>query len=572
MSSDTSPHTTNVHPEKQSEKNYQTVTIDLDKEDEPRLSGTADQEQQLHYTQHFSNDNDLEDARHNTKLSAIQKKMGPLMLYIVSMAQFIDIMNGSSMTVALVDIAKNLSFDTYSTQWIISSYIVTFGGFLLLAGRVGDMYGHRNVFMVGQIWFGFWSLMVGFSNSPAMFCIMRALQGIGASMSVPTALGLITTTIPAGPKRTSALSIFGGFGAAGAVVGLLLAGAMISSMGWHWIFRFSSIFSFILFILGFLAIPSITVKKDQPRIDVAGALTATSSLICIIYYISTGSAIGWASVQTLPVLAAGLVLLGIFIFLELRWVTHPIMPFRIWRLKDFSSAFVAVLFMQGQFQGFCYYATLIFQNVMGYNSLQTSLAFLAHSSAAVIAFTILGKILPKYRLKPFILTGFVFRCGAAIMFAFVTTTTSYWTLPFLGLMVHVAGVGISLLPAQITALKDAQNEDQGVVGALYSTGMQLGAPLGLAIVTAISENSVSAKDQAESVDRLMESYRNGLLGVVGLGILGLLVSAWLVPNNPAKSSALAAAADAVPVPAVANPAPARIVAEEPEEKSNQEVV
>ncbi|KAF9997865.1 hypothetical protein BGZ80_002735 [Entomortierella chlamydospora] len=500
-----------------------------------------------------NNDVDLEQQSENqTKLSAIQLKLAPLMLYVVSMAQFIDIMNGSSMTVALVDVSNSLGFDSFSIQWIMSSYIVTFGGFLLLAGRVGDMYGHRNVFLVGQIWFGIWSLVVSFSTSPAMFCITRALQGIGASMSVPTALGLITTTFPAGPKRTSALSIFGGFGAAGAVVGLLIAGAFISSVGWNWIFRFSSIFSFTLFVLGAFIIPSTPIKKNLPRIDVAGALTATSSLICIIYYISTGSATGWASVQTLPVLAAGLVLFVAFVWIELRLVANPIMPFRIWRLKNFSSAFIAILFLQGQFQGFVYYTTLIFQNVMGYTSMQTSLAFLAHSLATIVTFTILGKILPKCRLKPFVLTGFVFRCAAALMFAFVDTRTSYWTLPFFGLIVHVIGLGTSVLPAQITALKDAQNEDQGVVGALYSTGMQIGAPLGLAIVTAISENSVSAKDQAESVNMLMQSYRNGLFGVVGLGVLGLIVSIFLMPNNPATP------------PVVHAPAPASISAPESE--------
>ncbi|KAG0368146.1 major facilitator superfamily domain-containing protein [Gamsiella multidivaricata] len=546
MSSNNSTQTVNVQKHS-SEKKCEAITIDK--------PGVARPPQELQPTKLNRQDEDdgMQTFSHD-KLSSIQQKMSPLMLYVVSVAQFIDIMNGSAMTVALVDISKTLSFDSFNTQWIISSYIVTFGGFLLLAGRVGDMYGHRNVFLVGQIWFGVFSLIVSFSTNPAMFCVTRALQGIGASMSVPTALGLITTTFPAGPRRTSALSIFGGFGAAGAVVGLLLAGALISSMSWHWIFRFSSIFSFVLFMLGFLAIPTSPLKLNQPRIDVAGALTATSSLICIIYYISTGSGYGWASVQTLPVLAAGLVLLGLFVWIEMRLVKNPIMPFRIWRLKNFSSAFVAILFLQGQFQGFCYFATLIFQNVMGYTSMQTSLAFLAHSIAAIIAFTVLGKVLPRYRLKPFILTGFVFRCAAAVMFGFVTTKTSYWTLPFLGLLVHVVGLGTSILPAQITALKDAKNEDQGVVGALYSTGMQLGAPLGLAIVTAISENSVDLKGEAASVDLLMESYRNGLFGVAGLGVLGILVSMLLIPNSPAAPPATpmpdpAAALEIAPTPA-----------------------
>ena len=391
------------------------------------------------------------------------------------------------------------------------------------------MYGHRRVFLAGQVWFGIWSLVISFSTSPAMFCITRALQGIGASMSVPTALGLITTTFPAGPKRTRALSVFGGFGAAGAAVGLLIAGAFISSVGWEWIFRFSSIFSFLLFVSGYLVIPVAPPKVVTDKIDVAGAMTATSSIICIIYYISTGSATGWASVQTLPVLIAGLVLLAAFFWIELRLVKNPIMPFRIWRLKNFSSAFVAILFLMGQFQGFTYFTTLIFQNVMGYTSMQTALAFLAHSLFAVVTFTVLGKVLPKYRLKPFILTGFVFRCVAALMFAFVQSTTSYWTLPFLGLLVHVIGVGTSVLPAQITALKDAQNDDQGVVGALYSTGMQLGAPLGLVIVTLISENSVDMT-VGMPVEEMMKSYRNGLFGVIALGVLGAVVTAFMMPN------------------------------------------
>ncbi|CAO3566145.1 unnamed protein product [Mortierella alpina] len=531
---DSNPSRTLDGPDHSSDRNSETITIEL-----PESVLEVVKQDVVPVTIPFADKVQPTAAPQGT-LAAMQSKMTPLMLYVVSLAQFIDIMNGSSITVALVDITNSLGFDSYNAQWIMSSYIVTFGGFLLLAGRVGDMYGHRNVFLAGQVWFGLWSIVISFSTSPVMFCITRALQGIGASMSVPTALGLIATTFPAGPKRTGALSVFGGFGAAGAVVGLLLAGALISAMTWNWIFRFSGILSFVLFILGYLAIPFTAPKGLQDKakkIDVAGALTATSSLICIIYYISTGSASGWASVQTLPVLAAGLVLLGLFLWIEARLVANPIMPFRIWRLPSFSSAFVAILFLQGQFQGFVYFSTLIFQNIMGYSSMQTALAFLAHSIATIALFTALGKILPRFkRFKPFILTGFVFRSVAAIMFAFVHSSTSYWTLPFLGLMVHVIGLGTSLLPAQITALKDAKNEDQGVVGALYSTGLQIGAPFGLAIVTAISENSVkmddAAGDATAAKDLLMKSYRNGLFGVAALGVLGLMVSAILLPSKP----------------------------------------
>ncbi|KAF9356948.1 hypothetical protein BGX34_009680 [Mortierella sp. NVP85] len=469
-----------------------------------------------------------------TKFQKFCHQMQPLMLYVVSLAQFLDIVNGASMTVAMLPIAKELKFEVQQQQWLISSYALSFGGLLLIAGRMGDLFGHRRVFLSGLFWFGIWSLVNGFSRSPVMLCISRALQGIGAAAQIPTALALIAIKYPAGRERTRALSVFGAIGAMGAVTGLLLSGALTSTIGWQWIFFLSAIMSAILFVLGVFAIPDAPgLHGVSPKIDIGGSITATAGIVCVIYYISSGVETGWASAQTLPVLFVGIVLLIAFIFIEKR-IPYRIMPFHIWKHQAFTVSFVLIFTMQAAFQGYLYYSTLIFQEVMGYQIMRTSLSYLVHGLTAVVFYSFLGKILNRVPLKPTIALGFLLLACSALMFAFVTATSSYWVLPFLSLIVNVLGLGMVMLPAQITALRDAADDDQGVVGAIYNVGLQIGAPFGLAILTVISGNL--NEGQTPGPDR-MHGYKYALIGVAAFGLLGFVLTVLLLPHvKPIKAT------------------------------------
>ncbi|KAG0016668.1 hypothetical protein BGZ80_009039, partial [Entomortierella chlamydospora] len=336
-----------------------------------------------------------------TNFQKICLKFEPLMLYVVSMAQFLDIVNGASMTVAMLPISRELNFEVQQQQWLISSYALSFGGLLLIAGRMGDLFGHRRVFLSGLFWFGIWSLVNGFSKSPVMLCISRAFQGMGAAAQIPTALALIAIKYPAGKARTRALSVFGAIGAMGAVTGLLLSGALTSTIGWQWIFFLSAIMSSILFVLGVFAIPSASgLHGDSPRIDVGGAFTVTGAL------------------------------------------------------------------------------------------------------------------------------GFILLACSAILFSFVTPTSTYWVLPFLAMIVNVFGLGLIMLPAQITALRDASDDDQGVVGAIYNVGLQIGAPFGLAILTVISGK---LNGENPGPDR-MHGYKYSLIGDAAFAILGFLLTLIFLPH------------------------------------------
>ncbi|KAF9292849.1 hypothetical protein BGZ88_006066 [Linnemannia elongata] len=283
-----------------------------------------------------------------------------------------------------------------------------------------------------------------------MFILARALQGMGAAATVPTAMALIATTYPAGPERTRAFSIFGAFGGLGAVCGILLAGGFIASIGWQWIFRVSAIAAFILLAISYIVIPISAPKAEKPKIDYLGAITATLGVTGIVYYISTGVEYGWADPKTIPIFVVALGLIALFIFIESR-VHSPLMPLRIWKLKSFTTSVVLAFVSMAKFQGIIYYANMTFQEVYQWTPIQTALGFLVHSLLAMVVFTVLGRMLPRLPLKPLILIGFLLRSGTALMFSFVNEHTSYWALPFPAFIMHIFGVGLSLLPIQITA-------------------------------------------------------------------------------------------------------------------------
>ncbi|KAF9113976.1 hypothetical protein BGX30_006752, partial [Mortierella sp. GBA39] len=239
-------------------------------------------------------------------IDSLRQKLRPALLYVVSTAQFFDIVNGASVSVAILPIAQDLAFSVTEVLWILNAYTITFAGLLLLCGRLGDLFGHRRMFMFGLFWFAFWALVVSFSTSPIMFIMARALQGVGAACTVPSAMALIAINYPAGPERTKAFSVFGIFGGLGGITGILLAGGLIASIGWPWIFRISAIAAFVLLALSFVAIPVEPPKTEKPKVDFLGAVAVTLGVTGIVYYISTGVDYGWANGKTLPILILAL--------------------------------------------------------------------------------------------------------------------------------------------------------------------------------------------------------------------------------------------------------------------------
>jgi hypothetical protein len=284
-----------------------------------------------------------------------------------------------------------------------------------------------------------------------------------------------------------------------------------------------------LLAISFIVIPKLPPKAEKPKVDFLGAITATLGVTGIVYYISTGVEYGWGSAKTIPVFAVALVLIASFIFIESR-VHYPLMPLRIWKVKSFSTSVLLAFVSMAKFQGMIYYANMVFQEVYQWTAIKTALGFLVHSLLAVVVFGILGRILPRLPLKPLILTGFLLRCVTALMLSFVNENTSYWAIPFPSFIIHIFGVGLSLLPIQITAVRDAENKDQGLVGALYNTGLQLGAPFGIAIlnVIAISTNG-NSNGSVRGGPALMKGFRNAFYAMIAMGLFGFLLALIILP-------------------------------------------
>ncbi|KAG0211223.1 hypothetical protein BGX28_008290 [Mortierella sp. GBA30] len=456
-------------------------------------------------------------------------QMKGLLLAIVSMAQMLDIINVASVTIVLPKVMEDVGFKFDELQWVSSAYALAYGAFLLLGGRLGDLFGHRNIYMLGVTWFSIWAVVNGFAKNPIMMSVGRALQGMGAGFTVPSALAILTTTYPVGPARTQALSIFGGTAAIGSIVGVLLGGILGSTIGWRWMFYITGIIGFLISILGFFVIPAEKGlgKVEDRRLDVFGMASFTGGIVLVIYYLSEGPSAGWASAKALAPFIIGIVLLVSFVVIEIK-IDYPIMPLHIWRSRRFVASCATAIFMMAAMNAHFYFTSLAFQNVLGYTPLKTSLAFIPHGIGAIIAVGILSVLIQRVRTKLIIVVGWLFLIASGVMWAQLKATSSYWAIPFPSLIVNLIAMASIWLTCQINSVADAADEDQGVVGAVYNVCMQVGAPIGIAISNIIANNKNSLTAMGPE---LLPGYRDAFYSYTVMAGVGLVVTLILSPNS-----------------------------------------
>ncbi|KAG0049883.1 hypothetical protein BGZ83_005314 [Gryganskiella cystojenkinii] len=457
------------------------------------------------------------------------KERKGLLLAIVSFAQMLDIINVSSVTIVLPNVMRDVGFKVDELQWVSSAYSLAYGAFLLLGGRLGDLFGHRKIYILGVTWFSIWAIVNGFSHTPVMLSISRALQGMGAGFTVPSALAILTTTYPVGPERTRALSIFGGTASTGSIIGVLLGGILGSTIGWRWLFFITGIIGAILVVAGVLIIPADKAqgKVSDRRIDFVGITFFTAGIVTLIYYLSEGPATGWASAKTLAPFLIGLVLMIAFVFIEYK-IDYPIMPLHIWRSRRLVGSCATALVMMASMNAHFYYASLSFQDVLGYSPIRTSYSFVVHGVGAIIGVGIVSVIINKVRTKIIVIVGWFFLMASGVLWAQLKVTSSYWSIPFPALILNLIAMVCIWLVCQINSVADAADEDQGVVGAVYNVCLQVGAPIGIAIANIVAnhKNGPTAVGPA-----LLPGYRDAFYSYVIMAAVGLVVTVIVNPNN-----------------------------------------
>jgi EmrB/QacA subfamily drug resistance transporter len=426
------------------------------------------------------------------RVAPTQRHLG-LALVVIAAAQLMVVLDATIVNVALPHIQHALGFSGSGLEWVVNAYALTFGGFLLLGGRAGDILGRRRVFIAGIILFALASLAGGFATTQAWLLTARAIQGVGGAIVAPTALSLVTTTFPEGEQRNRAMGVYAAMSIGGAAVGLLAGGILTTYLSWRWVFFVNVPIGIIVA----LAAPRFLAESDRHtgRFDLPGAVTGTAGLAALVYGLSNAATTAngvshWGDTKVIASLVAAVVLLGSFLFIESR-SKHALMPLRIFSNRDRSAANLIMLCVGTSMFGLFFFLTIFVQTVWGYSSLKTGVAYLPMVGIIMAMAGVSAGLIGRIGAKPLLIAGSAVSASGMFWLSRITEHSSY-TGGLLGpMLVTGAGLGMLFMPLTLVALSKVQERDAGLASSLVNTGQQVGGAIGLAILGTVAWTVVS---------------------------------------------------------------------------------
>ena len=456
-------------------------------------------------------------------------------------AFFMVILDAAIVTVALPSIQEDLSFTAQGLQWVVSAYALTFAGLLLLGGRAADMLGRRRVFMVGLALFTTASLLCGLAWSDEALIGARAFQGIGAAVMTPTALSLITTLFAEGAERNKALGIWGALGGFGATTAWLIGGPLVDGLGWEWIFFINIPVGLVAIALCPVLLPESSAATTTRSYDPAGAITITGALVLLVYAVVEAPESGWASAQTLLLLAASAALLGVFALVESRHPA-PLVPLRIFGSRTIVGANAVMLLFATVAFGMPFILTLYAQQVLGYSAVEFGLGSVVFPAMAA-AGSILGQaIVLRVGFRPVAAVGMTLMGAGALLLTQVSVGGSYFDDIFLGLLLFGPGIGLAFVTATVAALAGVPEHESGLASGLSNTAFQMGAAIGTALVATVAvsrtDDYLAANPDASSLVALNEGFRSAFLATAVLAGIGVALALLLLgrPRGAARAT------------------------------------
>ena len=453
-------------------------------------------------------------------------------LVLACVAQFMVILDVSVVNVALPAIRNDLGFSATGLQWVVNAYALTFAGFLLLGGRATDLLGRRRVFIAGLWLFSLSSLVGGLAQSQGMLVGARAVQGLGGAVISPATLAIITTTFTEGSERNRALGVWGAMGGAGGAAGVLLGGMLTDLLSWQWVL-------FINVPIG-LAVAALAPRfvaegRDRSRarvFDLAGAVTVTAGLVAIVFAIVRTDVNGWGSPQTLIVLAVGLLLIAVFLLIEGRLASQPLMPLHIFRSRPLSSANAIVFLLGSAMFGMWFFVSLYLQQVLGYSPLKAGFAFLPMTLTIIVGSMVASRLVGKVGAKPLLIAGMLSLTGGLLLFAQVPADGGYVAHVLPAALLTAAGLGAAFVPVTITAMAGVEPQEAGLASGLVNTSRQVGGALGLAILATVATahtNALAGGGQP-SAAALTEGFQRAFEVGAGFALAGAVVAVVALPQ------------------------------------------
>jgi len=456
-------------------------------------------------------------------------------LALLATTQFVIVLDAAIVNVALPTIGGDLKISQDNLAWVVNAYVLTFGGFLLLGGRLADTLGRRRMFIGGLFVFGLASLLGGLATSEGLLVAARALQGFGGAMLAPAALSMVTTTFAEGSERNRALGVWGAVSGSGGAAGVLLGGVLTEYLGWEWVFWVNVPIAIGAAVLAPRMLRESRRESDTRTFDVAGAFTVTAGLAALVFALVDANAAGWESTQTIGLLIASVLLIGIFVVIEQRSAA-PLVPFRIFRSRTLTGSNITALLIGAALFSMFFFISLYMQQVLGYDALKAGLSYLPLAIFIIISAGVASQLVTKVGFKPVLVSGMALIAIALVWFAQVSVGDSY-VAAILGPSILAAiGLGFAFVPVTIGAVSGVSPGDSGLASGLINTAQQVGGALGLAVLVAVANNvTADPRDPVQLTDGFQAAFLTG----AGIAVLGILAAVFLIRS--ADSQALVGA-------------------------------
>jgi EmrB/QacA subfamily drug resistance transporter len=450
-------------------------------------------------------------------------------LALLATAQFVVVLDASVVNVAMPSIGRDLNLSQEGLAWLVNAYVLAFGGFLLLGGRMADLLGRRRVFMAGFTLFAVASFAGGLATSGGTLIAARALQGLGAAILSPAALSLVTTTFAEGAERNTALGVWGAVAAGGGAAGSLLGGVITQTLGWEWVLWINTPIGIAAAALAPTVLRESMLSSTDRSFDALGAITVTGGLVAFVYGVIDG-------IRPEFLLLAAVFLVA-FAITESR-TRHPLVPFRIFRSRSLTGATVTGVLMGGALIGLFFFATLYLQQVLGYGPLEAGLAFLPLALTIGASAGVASQLSTKLGPKPVLVSGLAVQAAGLYWFSHVSANGSFLGDVLFPSLVVALGMGLAFVPLTIAAMSGVTDDESGLASGLMATAQQIGQAVGLAILTGVATTT------AATPAALTDGFADAFVVAAGFALIAALAAFVIIAKTRAPQPGTA-----VPVPA-----------------------
>ena len=457
-------------------------------------------------------------------------------LVLLAMAEFVVVLDASIVNIALPSIGRGLHISLANLSWVVNAYVLTFGGFLLLGGRIADLLGRRLVFTVGLGVFSLASLLGGLAQSELWLIGARAIQGLGAALLAPAALSLVTAIFREGAERNRALSVWGAVAGSGAAAGVLLGGVLTSALGWRSVLFVNVPIGIAAILLAPVLIAESRGELDRRSFDLPGAVTVTAGLSALVYAMVRATAVGWGSIQTIGVLTAAAALLIAFVVIERR-SDAPLVPFAFFRNLNVSAANVTMFATGAAIIGLFYFLSLYLQKVLGYSAIKAGTSQLPLAVGIILAAGTASPLVARAGIRKVLIAGLALFAGGLVWFGQVPVHGSYLA-DLLGPSLLIAlGLGFAFVPITILAETGVKDREYGLASGLLNTSQQIGGALGLAVLATIATTRANhlVASQHPINQALTLGFHTAFLAAAGVTLLAIIAAATIGTRHVKRS-------------------------------------